>query len=920
MRRFVIAWLSIMLVFSSIVILIEPDDTITEGKVVVENGVTYTTHAPIRINSNADFDAAHGVTGGSGTQTNPWIIEGWDINGAGFGCSLFIGNTTEFFIVRNCNLHNASGNSAYGYWNTGLIFDKTQNFTIENNELSNNVWGIYIDDLLYPSTITNNRIFDCNMDSIQIEDSANLTISDNILYNNEGGITLVDSNHNLIKDNTMEDLEDGIIFISSSYNNVSNNNVARCTATGIYLNQFSIYNSLFDNVVNSSKYGITLERTHNNTLLRNKMSDNDEFGLRILSYSPDEYNNSIDTSNEVNDKPVYYIYDQDSAVIDGVEAGHITIAYSENVVIQNLDLEMMDGIRLSFVENCSISSVNISSNLWGIYTAQSSYLILEDINIFNIMTNDFYSVHLSYTYDSKIDNVSISNSAGGGIGLFYSNNNEIKYCNVHDNIWSTAFYLEGSDNNVITKNSIVNNGFGLKLDSTDYNLIYHNNVHWNSVLAGEDYIEPYTTNWDNGYPSGGNYWSDYTGQDEFNGVNQDIPGSDGIGDEPGWMDNYPLMNPVDLDIPISWLDPLPSYWFKSSPLIINVNSFDESNEIEYLSLWYKFSYDNETWNNWTEFDRVTEEFSYWTFDFPSGDGYYEFYSVATDNWENTEKPPSMADAICAFDSTGPYVYISLPATIDQNSTITLDGSGSTDLFEIINYTWSFAYDGVIEYLYGPKVNFSFDIPGFYNITLSVEDMMSNVNASMVTLYVLDTVKPHADAGPDQTVDISSKVIYDWSGCTDNCKITNCTWSFTYNNSVIILYGFSPSFTFWTAGDYIVTLNVTDEAGNWDIDTMTVYVNKPSSSFFLMIVIIAICSGLVVGLGVYFYWKPSAISDEATLETALCQTCGFAIEPGQSCPYCSPVAESKPYPPPPSPRPPPPPPPPPPNQEMLDKVE
>jgi len=47
--------------------------------------------------------------------------------------------------------------------------------------------------------------------------------------------------------------------------------------------------------------------------------------------------------------------------------------------------------------------------------------------------------------------------------------------------------------------------------------------------------------WDDGYPSGGNYWSDYTGVDA---------NSDGIGDTPYILDaqnvdNYPLMQPFN---------------------------------------------------------------------------------------------------------------------------------------------------------------------------------------------------------------------------------------------------------------------------------------------------------------------------------------------------------------------------------------
>ena len=53
---------------------------------------------------------------------------------------------------------------------------------------------------------------------------------------------------------------------------------------------------------------------------------------------------------------------------------------------------------------------------------------------------------------------------------------------------------------------------------------------------------------DDGYPSGGNYWSDHTGVDQCLGPNQNQTGSDGIGDTsrsigPSNVDHYPLMNP-----------------------------------------------------------------------------------------------------------------------------------------------------------------------------------------------------------------------------------------------------------------------------------------------------------------------------------------------------------------------------------------
>jgi len=42
--------------------------------------------------------------------------------------------------------------------------------------------------------------------------------------------------------------------------------------------------------------------------------------------------------------------------------------------------------------------------------------------------------------------------------------------------------------------------------------------------------------WNDNYPSGGNYWDDYTGIDLKSGPNESQPGSDGIGDTPYVID------------------------------------------------------------------------------------------------------------------------------------------------------------------------------------------------------------------------------------------------------------------------------------------------------------------------------------------------------------------------------------------------
>ena len=273
------------------------------GQVVIVDGVEYTTHAPIGIYSNADFTPENGVTGGSGTEADPWIIEGWDIDGSVENYCISAGshvydsiNDTEYggvtdpFIIRNCNIYNANEDSGSGislYYiqnvtiydnniydnNEGIYIRESSNNIIESNDISLNNVGFYF---LYGEKITlaNNHLFDNGYVISTFASDFNVIINNTFSYNG-GGISMRSSINNTISLNNISNNNGQGISLqySTSYNNITNNIIENNTGTGIEISVSSYYNNIQNNTVSDNDKGIILDgasytNMKNNTLSR----------------------------------------------------------------------------------------------------------------------------------------------------------------------------------------------------------------------------------------------------------------------------------------------------------------------------------------------------------------------------------------------------------------------------------------------------------------------------------------------------------------------------------------------------------------------------------------------------------------------------------------------------------------------------
>jgi|GEM_PF-5252486 len=113
---------------------------------------------------------------------------------------------------------------------------------------------------------------------------------------------------------------------------------------------------------------------------------------------------------------------------------------------------------------------------------------------------------------------------------YYNKSNFQIINNRFENNTRDGIHMEQCQNFDISGNLVANNtNYGISLVDCTGGHIYHNNIIdnvWRQAYDNGDNL------WDAGYPAGGNYWSDYAGIDINNGPDQDMLGSDGIGDTP----------------------------------------------------------------------------------------------------------------------------------------------------------------------------------------------------------------------------------------------------------------------------------------------------------------------------------------------------------------------------------------------------
>ena len=256
---------------------------------------------------------------------------------------------------------------------------------------------------------------------------------------------------------------------------------------------------------------------------------------------------------------------RDNIVVDGVgytiEGAYngtgVDLTGRYNVTIKNMEIKAFAfGIRLYLSSKITVYGNNITSNDYGIKSEGASNTIISGNKIDNInrgiwlqgspnntlsgnkITNNNQGIYLEDSSDNTLSGNNLTANNYHGIGLFGSSGNTLSGNNLTANI-AEGIWLYDSSSNIISGNNVTSNDYGIQLLDSSNNIIYNNNF----VDNAEHVFSAGSTNvWDNGYPSGGNYWSNYADVDQYSGPYQNETGSDEIWDNPYLIDEYNVDN------------------------------------------------------------------------------------------------------------------------------------------------------------------------------------------------------------------------------------------------------------------------------------------------------------------------------------------------------------------------------------------
>ena len=225
----------------------------------------------------------------------------------------------------------------------------------------------------------------------------------------------------------------------------------------------------------------------------------------------------------------------------------------------------------------------------------------------------------------------------------------------------------------------------------------------------------------------------------------------------------------DTTSPTSSVNALGAYWYNTDATV-TATAIDNY-ELDRVTLYYRYSSHNSSWDPWVNYGNDTTSPWQWTFNFPEGNGHYLFMTRARDTALNVEPAPTGYDERAAYDHQPPSVsnIAASPSTQTACDDVNIScesadtGIGIDALYVEVIYpdcstaNFSMHYDPCTHYY----MISCYSQVGTYDYTIYAVDKLGNGITSSVRHF---TITSCGDSTPPVTIATLDPSTPDGPGC------------------------------------------------------------------------------------------------------------------------------------------------------------
>ncbi|UCB61241.1 MAG: right-handed parallel beta-helix repeat-containing protein [Candidatus Bathyarchaeota archaeon] len=315
---------------------------------------------------------------------------------------------------------------------------------------------------------------------VNVQTTINVQIQNLTIQNVNYGVFIDSSPGTIILGNTIAGNTYGVLIDSSPDTGILGNTITS-GSYGILIDLSSNVQILGNTIVGDT-YGVLIRESPTSIVSINQIHTT-MYSLLVEGSELSHYLHSIDVTNLVNGKPIYYLTNQTNLTLNPVshpEIGYLALVNCSNVQVENLTLvNDHHGLLIAYSKSLTITNNLFADNTYGLQIVSSENATITN----NLFANNTYGLQITASANLPIINNPFTNNT---YGLQITSSESLTITN---NLFADNSYglqIVSSKSSIITNSLFRNNTYGLHITSSPYSTVSTNQIVANEYGAYYD--------------------------------------------------------------------------------------------------------------------------------------------------------------------------------------------------------------------------------------------------------------------------------------------------------------------------------------------------------------------------------------------------------------------------------------------------